>query len=122
MKVRDLMTRGVITVGPNDTVAAARKRFRERDIHHLLVVDAGVVCGVVTHRELAGRSEAEAIRNVMLREVVAVDPDTTLRKAATLMIAGAGGCLPVMEGTKLAGIITTSDLRRAVKNTEDTLR
>lgn len=122
MRVRDLMTRGAITVDPADTVATAKRRFRERDIHHLLVVEGGMVTGVVTHREISGRNETESLRNVMLRQIVAVDPETSIRKAASLMIGGGAGCLPVMEGSKLAGIITTTDLRRAVKNTDETLR
>ncbi|HEU4520555.1 MAG TPA: CBS domain-containing protein [Thermoanaerobaculia bacterium] len=115
------MTRGVIRVAPGDTVAEARATFRRHDIHHLPVLDNGKVIGILTYLQLNKRNDRELVRDIMSRDVPVVDPETTLRKAAALMLNGTSGCLPVMEGEQLAGIITTSDLRRAVSG-EATLR
>jgi CBS domain-containing protein len=116
------MTRGVISVGPSDTVATARVFLQKHPIHHLPVVENGKVVGILTYKHLNFCDETLSVSKVMARDFVVVDPLTSVRKAASLMIAGTTGCLPVMEGTQLAGIITTSDLRRAVASPDDTLR
>lgn len=120
MQVRDLMSRGVLSVAPNDTVGAARKFLHEHPIHHLPVVENGKVIGILTFRQLTFSEASAKVSTVMVRDFVVVDPTTSIRKAATLMLGGTTGCLPVMEGAKLAGIITTSDLRRAVVDADAT--
>lgn len=122
MRVSNLMTRGVITLIPADTVARAKQHFRNNNIHHLLVLDGGSVVGIVTFEQLRGRSDLDVVRDFMVKNVVSVDPETTIRKAASLMIGGQTGCLPVVDDGKLSGIITTTDLRRAVSNGDKPLR
>ena len=122
MRVSSLMTRSVISLTPGDTVARAKQHFRNNNIHHLLVLDGKSVVGIVTFEQLRGRSDLEVVRDFMVKNVVSVDSDTTLRKAASLMIGGHTGCLPVVDNGKLSGIITTTDLRRAVSSGDTTLR
>lgn len=114
------MTRGVISVSPGDTVKVARDRLRVNQIHHLLVLDAGAVAGVVAMRDLAGKADALPVRDVMTTEVATIDVDSSLRRAASLMIRGTTGCLPVVENGKVVGIVTTTDLMR-VLNADMTL-
>ena len=114
------MSRQVVSVSPRDTVALARDRLRAHQIHHLLVLDGGVVVGVIAMRDLAGKPDTTHVEDVMTREVATIDADATLRRAASLMIRGTTGCLPVLEGGKVAGIITTTDLMR-VLNADMTL-
>jgi len=119
MLVRELMSRHVISVRPNDTVAVARDLLRKHQIHHLLVIEKGVV-GVIAMRDLAGRADHTPVDEVMTREVATIGADQSLRKAASLMIRGTTGCLPVIENGEVAGIITTTDLMR-VLNADATL-
>lgn len=121
MRVSNLMTRNIISLAPADTVARAKHHFRTNNIHHLLVIEARKVVGIVTFEQLRGRSDVEVVRDFMVKDIVSVDSETTLRKAASLMIGRGTGCLPVIDGDKLTGIITTSDLRRAVSG-DDTMR
>ena len=120
MLVRELMSREVVSVAPQDTVATARDRLRTHQIHHLLVLEAGTVAGVIAMRDLAGKAETLHVQEVMTREVATIDADATLRRAASLMIRGTTGCLPVLEAGKVTGIITTTDLMR-VLNADMTL-
>lgn len=114
------MSRQVVSVSPRDTIAIARDRLRVHQIHHLLVLDDGAVVGVIAMRDLAGIPETTSVDEVMTREVATIDADATLRRAASLMIRGTTGCLPVLEEGKVAGIITTTDLMR-VLNADMTL-
>ena len=120
MLVREMMSHSVVSVRPEDTVATARDRLRSNQIHHLLVMENDVVLGVVAFRDLAGKTDDTRVDSLMTRQVATIDADSSLRKAASLMVRSTSGCLPVMENGKVTGIITTTDLMR-VLNTDMTL-
>lgn len=120
MLVKEMMSRQVVTVRPTDTIAIARDRLRVHQIHHLLVVDGDAIAGVVSMRDLAGKAEHLPVLEIMTPDVTTIDAGASLRRAASMMIRGTTGCLPVMEDGKLAGIITTTDLMR-ILNADMTL-
>jgi len=105
------MSRSVITLGPNDVIASARRLFRERNIHHLLVADEERVVGVISYRELAGRDDHAPLHEAMNRDFITAAPTTTLKEAAMMMLRHAAGCLPVVDNG-IVGILTTTDLLR----------
>ena len=114
MYVRELMTPRVIAVAPADTLAVARRRLRENRIHHLLVMEKDTVVGLLSYRDLVGRAEDEPVSSVMSRDVLMVEPWATARNAAAMMLGRSHGCLPVIEGDHVTGVITTTDLLRGV--------
>jgi CBS domain-containing protein len=89
--------------------------MRTKRIHHLVVTAMGRVLGVVSERDLGGprgyalRSGRRVV-DLMSRQPMVASPATTLREAAQLMRGRGVGCLPVFDGKKLVGIVTTSDL------------
>lgn len=111
MRVDDIMSRTVITLGPDDVVRSARTLFRERNIHHLVVASNEQAIGVVSYRELSGRTDDTPLREVMNRDFVTAAPSTTLRDAAAMMLRHAAGCLPIID-RGIVGILTTTDLLR----------
>ena len=114
MYVRDLMTAHVVTVDPSESLARARQLLRQHRIHHLVVIEKDRVVGLVSYRDLIGKSDEQTAGEVMARDVVTVQPWDTVRNAASMMIGRSHGCLPVMNQGQVTGIITTSDLLRAV--------
>ena len=114
MYVKDLMTLGVVTVRPSDPLAVAREQLRSHGIHHLIVAENGHVVGLMSYRDLIGKGDAEFVRDVMSRDVVTVQPSETLRNAASKMIGRKHGCVAVVDGETIAGIITSTDLLHAV--------
>ena len=114
------MSRDFVRVCSGDTIATARDRLRAHQLHHLLVIDAETVTGVLAMRDLAGKPETTLVAEVMTRDVATIDGAATLRRAASLMIRSTAGCLPVVDGGKVIGIITTMDLMR-VLNADMTL-
>lgn len=117
MYVRELMTRGAISVRPADTLAIARQQLRDNRIHHLVVLEGEKVVGLISYRDLIGKDDTQRVQDVMSRDVVSVTPWDSVRDAATRMIGRTHGCLPVLEGGKVTGVITTTDLLRAVSHT-----
>lgn len=126
IQVQRLMTPVVKTLQRNDQLTIADDVMREQRIRHLPVLDEdGVVCGVVSQRDLFRGALARAlgygqtaqqkmhsmllVKEVMSTTVVTIGPHEPLANAARLMLENKVGCLPVLEGEKLVGILTESD-------------
>ena len=120
MKVRDIMTKRVIGVGPEESVEVAARTLTQHNIGALPVLSSdGKLCGMVTDRDLVircvatGRSASEMkVRQVMTGQVTAAQPDMDVGVAAHLM----GRCqirrLPVTENGKLCGMLSLGDMAR----------
>lgn len=120
--VGDWMTRNPVIVLPSTPLPDAYALMQERRVRRLPVMDAGKLVGIVTLGDLrqanvtVDNPEAAKMRVelVMTENVVTVTPQTTLRDAAKLMIKHKVSGLPVMDGPELVGIITESDIFRAI--------
>lgn len=129
--VNDAMTGRVHAVEPEDPLSLVWEVMRERGVRHVPVLDAeGDLVGLVTHRDLLRASlveqndlprvierallERTRVADVMVRNVETVEPSDELRDAARLMLEQKFGCLPVVEGRRLVGILTESDFVRWV--------
>jgi CBS domain-containing protein len=109
------MSVDVISVGPDDSSSVARASMRRHRIRHLAVVDGGRLVGILSERDLGGSRRAAstgdpAVRDLMTADPVRATPATTLRQAANLMRGRTIGCLLVVEGGRVVGIVTTTDL------------
>jgi len=129
MKVKDLMTKRPITVGPDIPVLEARHLMKSERIRHLIVMDGGGLVGIVTDRdirlslpshttslsvwEMTDLLARLTVGQVMSRTVVQVGPDREAREAARLLLDHKIGALPVVDGGYVIGILTESDFVRA---------
>ena len=133
-EVRDLMTDRVFTLRGNDALESLADLMDSRHVRHVPIVDRdGDLVGLVTQRDLwrnalgpqdslplSMREEIlrrRKIREIMATEVETVAPDDDLKAAAEMLLENKIGCLPVVEGEHLVGILTESDfVRRFVAN------
>jgi acetoin utilization protein AcuB len=112
--VRDVMTRGPVTIAPGRACGEARRLMDAHGVRHLPVVEAGRVVGMVSDRDLrSAAAPAMAAERVMTADPVTVAPDARIEHAARLMLDGRFGALPVTDGPVLEGIVTYTDLLRA---------
>jgi acetoin utilization protein AcuB len=136
--VRDWMTRELVTLSPEASVAEALTLCRERRIRHIPILEDGQLVGIVSDRDLRDASPAlgdaerasalQEIRvgDVMTREVITADPQDSIENAAQDMYEHKIQSLPVVadepvvdevsavaEG-ELLGIVTSSDVMRAL--------
>lgn len=114
MRIADLMTKRVICVTPNDTLAVAREHFRTNSIHHLIVIERGRPVGVVSIRDVLSKPPEVAIETVMARNIVTVGPESSTRDVAAAMIGRGHGCVPVVDAGRVVGVVTTTDLLRVL--------
>ena len=137
--VRDVMTKGPLTIDPEAPLATAVATMRERRLRHLPVVDdEGRLIGVVTDRDLravifapafaeyltaddrarlhalAATLESLRVRDVMTWGAVTTAPAAPVGQAAAVMATARIGCLPVVEGDRLIGIVTEHDALKAL--------
>ncbi len=133
MLIRDQMTPNPVCGHPTMPLAEAQALMQEKTIRHLPILDdGGKLVGLVTRRALAQALPDDLsqfgpfvinytlaklqTQNIMVRDVVTVDPDTTIEEAARVMADENIGCLPVLENESLVGIITESDLFNIMVN------
>lgn len=122
MTVQDWMTASPITVGAGETAKSAHEIMRTNRIRHLPVISRGRLVGIVTDRDLRstlawgepGTPHPFRVRELMTAKVMTVSPETRVERAARLMIEKKIGALPVLKRAALVGIITTTDLLRAL--------
>jgi CBS domain-containing protein len=112
----------VWSVKPDQTVYEALELMAQKDIGAVIVVDGhNKMVGIFSERDYArkvilmGRSSrTTTVEELMTHDVVTVNPDTTLREAMELMTHRRIRHLPVMDNTKLVGIVTIGDVVNAV--------
>ena len=117
MQVGDRMTRNPSIVRLGDSLATARTIMQAQRFKHLPVVERKRVLGVISDRDVrqqAANLDDILVESVMTADPVMVSPDTSVEEAASLMLVRDIGCLPVTEHGALVGIITTTDLLRAL--------
>lgn len=115
MKVSEIMTSGVQTVGPATPAVNARARMRTKRIHHLLVKEGSKLVGMLSARDFRrgarrGRATRRLVADVMTPYVVTVKPNTSVYEAATLMRGRSIGSLIVVDRKRAVGIVTVADL------------
>ncbi len=126
MFVKNFMTHNPVFISPDDNFPQAMNVIRKRKIRHLPVIEKDKLVGIVVEKDLLSNQPSPAtslslyeiyslletlrIRQIMSRPVITVAGDCPLEEAARIMVENKISCLPVMEGDKLDGIITETDV------------
>lgn len=134
MNVRDIMTPRPVVIPSDAAIAEALTRMRNTGCHHLPVISAEKhLIGVISFRDCqwvlgdpirkelppdtATLAQKLKVSGVMTPAPIIVEPDAPAHHAAELMLEHFIGCLPVMRGETLVGIVTRSDLLMAFIST-----
>lgn len=128
MLVKDYMTRHPFMAEPSMSIVEAQRLMGENNIRHLPVVGEGKrLLGLVTRNsllvdpsrlssldvwEIARYLTGLTVKDVMIkaRDVITIHPDATIEDAARVMVERKVGCLPVVEGEFVVGILTDADM------------
>ena len=119
-QVKEVMTRDVVALRPQQPFAQALALLAQHRFRHLLVIDADArLAGVISDRDLLRCMSRESdlerltVADIMWSAVVTVQPDTLLSEAAAQMLSRRINCLPVVEHDRVCGILTSTDLLQA---------
>jgi CBS domain-containing protein len=126
--VRDIMSEKMVTISAGDTLSTVEDIMTLGGVRHMPVVRAGKLVGVVSERDLLRASlsnltdfgseqrraflQVVEIGRVMSTPPVVIGFDASVKEAARMMAEHKIGCLPVMNGDELLGLITETDVLR----------
>ncbi|MEV3842332.1 CBS domain-containing protein [Aeromonas veronii] len=126
MTLSEIMTEHPFTLGPSNSVKQAMDLMQQERIRHIPIVDEQhYLLGLVTLTDILATRESKLLLispereaeftdsvqldEIMTRQVASVDPHAGIKEAALYLQRHRYGCLPVLKGRKLIGIVTESD-------------
>jgi CBS domain-containing protein len=120
--VRDVMTPGIRTVSPSQSLAEAAEVMKGEDVSSVPVVEEGLLTGILTNRDIVTRTVAERrdpqtvkVDEIASRELVTVEPEQDLDEALALMARHQVRRLPVVEEGRLVGMLAQADVALEAK-------
>lgn len=121
LEVKDVMSADVITITPDETAVSAAKAMSANNVSCIVVVDNDSVVGIATEKDFLARISGKdtdlsgtSVAEIMSRPVESVPPDLSVFDASAMMEARHIKRLPVLAGKRLVGIVTQTDLTRAL--------
>ncbi len=102
----------LFTLTPDTVVGSALRLAATKRIRHFLVIDDGSLTGIVCQDDLRVARQGALVGECMTTPVLCIGPDTTIGDAADIMAENSVGCLPVVTGTFLVGVVTKDRLAR----------
>lgn len=117
MKIRDVMRPGPYTIGEHETLGAAQRVMIRSQVRHLPVVREARLVGILSQSDVrAARGGADedwwaySVGTAMRSPVQTAGPDDLVSDVAGRLAAAKIGALPVVEGGRLLGLVTATDL------------
>ncbi len=127
MIIERRMTRNPVTATPDMSITEASTLMKQEKVHRLPVLDKDKkLVGLITEKDILYASPSPAsslsihemayllskltVKKLMSKNVVTINKDTTVEEAARMMVDQDLSCLPVLEGDKLIGIVSKSDM------------
>ncbi len=130
--VKEIMMGSPVTLNSKDILLLADDIMTLGRIRHIPIVEGETVVGVLSQRDLFRSAfvtamglkpgeqkdllKAIPIEEVMSKPVITISPDAPVKEAARVMMGRKIGCLPVVEGNTLIGLVTETDILRYVAN------
>jgi acetoin utilization protein AcuB len=133
MLVKDIMSRDVVTVGLDDTLALVKEIFDHSKFHHLLALEKGELLGVVSDRDLFkalspnlgtnvetykdAATLNKRVHQIMSRKPRILREDATVDDAIDLFNQHAVSCIPILShDDRLVGILSWRDILRNLRS------
>ncbi len=131
MLVKDIMTKGTISIKSRASISDAKALMKEHRIRRLPVIDKGKLVGLVTEDRLERVSKSATaplvwqaiwllsrtcVNDIMVTNVVTIEPENTVEQVVALAQAHNVGSVMVVKGDKVVGIVTTNDIFYKVVN------
>ena len=128
MVLKDVMITDVVQVPRNQTVREASNIMKSKGIGCIVVTDKGKILGIVTERDIIHKVVAPnhdasktLIEDLMTPNVISLDGSRPVEDAVDLMEQKKIKKLPIVEGDKLVGIVTMTDMIRILRQIEKSM-
>ena len=121
IKVFDVMSTDLVRSGMDESLDRAVKRMLERDVGSIVVTDGETAVGIITKGDILRKAFLKGIdakdvkaKEIMSKPAVTIEPDATLEESLQLLATKHVSKLAVEKNGKLIGVITATDIIRAV--------
>ncbi len=118
--VRDIMTKNIKTVKPDDSVHTAVKKMIKFDIGSVIVVSSGRPVGIITETNVIRRIVGPRmdpttvwVKDIMSSPLISIGQTAAVEEAAKIMADRKINRLPVINGNKLVGLLSSTDIVKA---------
>lgn len=128
MKVKDIMSPRPVCVSSSETMWAVKRIFEKYTFHHVLVLDDGVLVGILSDRDYLKTASPHVksgavssrdletmnkkVHQIMSRKVIAIDANESVMQAVMLFNQNKISCLPVLDKDNVVGILSWRDVMR----------
>ena len=127
IRVKDIMTKGVLSVDASLNVNEAAKMMEDEDVGAIIVMENNTPVGIITDRDFAVQIVAHAypittpVKKIMSSPLIGINPEESVWEVAELMYTRKVRKIPVIDEDKVVGIVTATDLvnQFAVSTEED---
>jgi CBS domain-containing protein len=120
MIVRDIMAKNIKTVKPDDSVHAAVQKMNKFDIGSVIVISSGRPVGIITETNIMRRIVEPRMdpamvwaKDIMSSPLTTIDVNAAVEEAARVMMEKKINRIPVMNGNKLVGLVSSTDIVKA---------
>jgi CBS domain-containing protein len=119
-KIGQIMSKPVRTVKPDEKLSTAIAVMGSNDIGSVVVLDSETAVGIITESDVVeqiskgAQALLEPVKQLMSKPLITGTPDMTVQDAVGLMLEKKIRQLPIVEGSRLVGIVTDRDLMRSV--------
>ena len=131
MSIREIMSTRIVTVELGDRLEAVKEIFDSSRFHHLLVVEEGILYGVVSDRDLlralspfidsTGETPRDAatlnkrVHQIMTRKPITLRPEAEIADAVRLFLTNKISCIPIVDDEfKPVGIVSWRDVLKSL--------
>jgi CBS domain-containing protein len=111
--VRMIMSRAPVLIGVDSAAHVAQRLALTQGVHHLLAVDGERLRGILCICDLDVARPCALVAEVMHTRVVCVTAEVTIARAGRIVRERGVGCLPVISASRVLGVVSRRDLRRA---------
>ena len=118
--VRDIMAKNIKTVKPDDSVHAAVQKMNKFDIGSVIVINSGRPVGIITETNIMRRVVEPRmdpatvwVKDIMTSPIISIEENATVAEAAKIMADRKINRLPVINGSKLVGLVSSTDIVKA---------
>lgn len=118
--VSEIMTKDVFALDADDTIGDVEEAFRNHSLRHAPVVSYGELVGMLSLVDVKSRGDADdqegydsfsiTVKHLMTPDPVCVQIDTTVLEAAALFTENDFHAIPVLDGDRVVGIVSTTDV------------
>ena len=129
MLIEEIMTKNVITVDCNKTVLDACKTFSKRRVGSLVAMEGKMIVGIITERDIVnemilakGDPKTTLVKEIMSTNIKTIHALTPIEKAVDIMKENNIKKLPVVLNNEIVGIVTVTDISRALAFFTDTIK